>query len=171
MQKCVLPEDAFVTVSGWVVVQMAFALLNLCFAPYFQYRVWEKICEESNSEELLQDPEVTVVSVTKEKVQESFKQVFLHDFGVCFYFLALGASFLWSGEGYRWVTAHPESCNPGGGLSFSANVGYAFAIVAVLYTIAWYCCGICARATEIRSGYQEVEQAEQEEQEETKGSP
>jgi len=160
---CKLPKDAFVGVDGittWIGVQMLFAFLNLVFAPYFQYKVWEKLYEESKAEELLQkQPEV---EVEKEIVQSSFKHVFMTDFGVCFYFFALIASFAWSKYGFDWVTANPKQCNPDGGPSFAANLGWGFFFIAILYTMAWLCCSCCAKATVIRGGYEEVADADPE---------
>mmetsp|Transcript_66361 Transcript_66361/g.205476 ORF Transcript_66361/g.205476 Transcript_66361/m.205476 type:complete len:246 (-) Transcript_66361:153-890(-) len=159
LKKCTLPKDAFVSITGWITVEMLFSLLNLVFAPYFQYRVWERLYEESEAESKLQS--MPVVEVEKDVVQSSFKYVFMHDFGVCFYFMALIASFAWSAKGFTWVTAGSKECNPDGGLSFSANLGWAFFWIAILYVVAWYCCGCCAKATTIRGGYEEAEQEEE----------
>uniref|UniRef100_A0A7S2B0Z0 Uncharacterized protein n=1 Tax=Alexandrium andersonii TaxID=327968 RepID=A0A7S2B0Z0_9DINO len=134
--------------------------MNLLFAPYFQYKVWERLMQETDAESLLETQ--GKVDVEKEQVLGAFKHVFMHDFAVCFYFFALIGSFTWSSYGYDWVMRDPSNCNPGGGLSFAANVGWAFFYVAVLYTLAWMCCGCCAKATTIKKpGYEEVEAEEE----------
>eukprot|EP00408_Alexandrium_pacificum_P060734 CAMPEP_0171181476 /NCGR_PEP_ID=MMETSP0790-20130122/14279_1 /TAXON_ID=2925 /ORGANISM="Alexandrium catenella, Strain OF101" /LENGTH=251 /DNA_ID=CAMNT_0011646415 /DNA_START=80 /DNA_END=835 /DNA_ORIENTATION=- len=152
---CTFPKSAFVGVTGWVGVQMGFALLNLLFAPYFQYKVWEQLFVASEAEEKLKTQ--AEVPVEKDVVQGSFKYVFMHDLGVCFYFFALVASFVWSKYGFDWVMSDPKKCNPNGGLSIAANIGWAFFYVAVLYVLMWYCCGCCAKETKIRGGYEDPE--------------
>jgi len=154
LKACEFPDS--VGVSTWVMVQMFFAFLNLCFAPYFQWRVWQKLYEESDAENRLQSE--PFVEVEKEVVQSSFKYVFMHDLGVCFYFFALIGSLVWSNKGFNWVMSDPDNCNPDGGLSFAANLGYFFFGIPVLYTFMWYCCSCCAKATTIRGGYEEAEQ-------------
>mmetsp|Transcript_22855 Transcript_22855/g.72356 ORF Transcript_22855/g.72356 Transcript_22855/m.72356 type:complete len:146 (-) Transcript_22855:78-515(-) len=140
---------------------MAFAVLNLLFAPYWQYKVSQQIYDDS-IEKLI--PPETELEVQKEDVQQSFRHVFMHDLGVCVYIFALAASFVWSSKGWTWVTtSDAKTCNPDGGLSFSANIGWAFSFVFMFYLFAWYCCSCCAKATTIRKGgYEPMEQEEEE---------
>merc|ERR1740138_1125777 len=42
---CVFPEDASLDFASWVYAMIGFALVNLIFAPYFQYKVWADIQE------------------------------------------------------------------------------------------------------------------------------
>jgi len=150
IERCpeVWPKDAWVTPNMWCLVQALFAVLNVVFAPYFQCKVWQQLEEEAEAEERLKTQ--PVIDIEKEDVVKSFKFVFMHDFGVLFYVFALIASFIWCCKGYTWITAGGALCNPDQGLSYAANIGWAFFFIFFLYTLAWYYCGCCAKNTQIR---------------------
>lgn len=179
LSDCKLPEAAWVSIKIWCYVQMLFALVNIIFAPYFQWQVWEMIKKKVN-----EDPEgprpggdSPTIEVKKDKVQAAFKDVFLNDFGVLAYFFVLIASFVWSIYGFDWIvhgtskTALPlavnatetveasNPCNPGKALTLAANLGWFFFWLAVFYTLCWYCCSCCAGATSLKDeNYEEVRQ-------------
>jgi len=148
ISDCALPSDASVGLTVWCMIQLAFAVINVAFAPYFQYKVWRKLFEETDAENLLQSqPEI---QVEKSMVQDSFKYVFMNDFGVCFYFFGLIAAFYWSSVGYKWIAGMSGCAVDKSGLLIAANIGWWFFLFAVLYTVAWYCCACCAKSTVIK---------------------
>mmetsp|Transcript_79656 Transcript_79656/g.204928 ORF Transcript_79656/g.204928 Transcript_79656/m.204928 type:complete len:238 (-) Transcript_79656:297-1010(-) len=147
LSNCVLGGSGkSVGLTVWLMVQLGFAILNLLFAPYFQTKVWQRLLEQLTPQEAQPGTKVEA-----KHVQDAFKHVFMQDFGVCFYFFALIASFVWSFQGATWIqTGH-------GGCGFDANAGWAywlgeaFFCVALLYTLCWYCCDCCARSVTMPS--------------------
>mmetsp|Transcript_6844 Transcript_6844/g.16164 ORF Transcript_6844/g.16164 Transcript_6844/m.16164 type:complete len:273 (+) Transcript_6844:70-888(+) len=141
---CVAITKGFVHVGlhNWLILQIGFAGLNLLFAPYFQAQVWRHLEEEVKS-----FAGTTKVAVPKKVVQESFKHVFLHDFGVLFYFLALLLSFMWSMKG-RDLSRQSSLCNPDGTTDWAAWIGMSLFWVAFFYSVFWYWCESCARSVE-----------------------
>lgn len=129
----------------WLYVQIGFACLNLLFAPYFQCKVWRHIVQEIQN---VGPMPLGHVRVSMKSVQEAFKQVFLHDFGVLFYFFALIASFVWSSAGAAAID-HGWNCNPGGYPGQAAWLGMCFFWTACVYSVLWYCCECCARSVDI----------------------
>mmetsp|Transcript_86681 Transcript_86681/g.240377 ORF Transcript_86681/g.240377 Transcript_86681/m.240377 type:complete len:298 (-) Transcript_86681:160-1053(-) len=130
-----------VGVHSWLVGQMAFAGINLLFAPYFQNQVWHNLVEQVQSLGPAQ------AKVPKKVVQNSFKHVFLHDFGVLFYFFTLIGSFIWSLHGQEWRYRGP-SCNPDGATEWAAYLGTCLFWVAFFYSLCWYWCECCARSVD-----------------------
>uniref|UniRef100_A0A7S4Q0A8 Uncharacterized protein n=1 Tax=Alexandrium monilatum TaxID=311494 RepID=A0A7S4Q0A8_9DINO len=138
-----------VGVRSWLVIQIGFAGLNLLFAPYFQGQVWQNILVEVQTTGLRG-------KIGKDVVQGSFKHVFLHDFGVLFYFFALVASFLWSMSGSHWQ--FKAYCNPDGSVANAAWFGMCLFWVAALYSLAWYWCSCCARSVDPEAVRHDLEQ-------------
>mmetsp|Transcript_44978 Transcript_44978/g.89055 ORF Transcript_44978/g.89055 Transcript_44978/m.89055 type:complete len:335 (-) Transcript_44978:38-1042(-) len=138
------PSYPGVPIKRWLFVQMCFAGINLIFAPYFQSRVWQHIWEQMV---LLGQPHA---GITMLMVQQSFKQVFLHDLGVAFYFVALLASFWWSWKGTEW-SSFGSQCNPMGFVDNAAGLGMSFFWVAIIYSLFWYWCSCCAASMDILS--------------------
>jgi len=138
-------------IHSWLVIQMGFAGLNLLFAPYFQGRVWQNLLEQVQAAGGLRG------KIGKEMVQSSFKHVFLHDFGVLFYFIALVASFFWSWNGSNWG-GYPF-CNPDGGTANAAWLGMCLFWVAFLYSVSWYWCSCCAKSVDPSSLRDDLEKA------------
>uniref|UniRef100_A0A7S1QIW9 Uncharacterized protein n=1 Tax=Alexandrium catenella TaxID=2925 RepID=A0A7S1QIW9_ALECA len=130
-----------VGIRSWLVVQIGFAGLNLLFAPYFQGRVWENLKDKVQSMGA-----GTRGTIGKDVVQSSFKDVFLHDFGVLFYFFALIASFFWSVNGANFAQNHGLYCNPDGMVAWAASIGSSLFWVAILYSLTWYWCSCCAKS-------------------------
>lgn len=144
-------KSASVDFAAWVLVQGAFATLNLVFAPYFQCRIWQRLKEELNSNETLYADEEGYVTVPKSDVQDAFKHTFLYDFGVLIYFFAAVASFIWSWMGLKWM-ALAEQCRLEliGSGGWAAYCGNTLCGVALLYLFAWYCCGCCAKQMKVQ---------------------
>lgn len=130
-----------VGVHSWLVIQMGFAGLNLLFAPYFQGKVWKDLLRKVQAQGA-----AARGKIGKDVVQSSFKDVFLHDFGVLFYFFALIASFLWSLNGSNWQ--NHMYCNPDGGTANAAFLGMSLFWVAFLYSVMWYWCSCCAKSVD-----------------------
>jgi len=143
---CLAKTSSFpgVSIKMWLLIQMCFAGINLIFAPYFQCRVWQHIWEQLA---LFGQPQAGIPMLM---VQQSFKQVFLHDCGVAFYFLALIASFWWSWTGTEWSSLGSE-CNPMGLVDNAAGLGMSFFWVAVIYSLFWYTCSCCAASMDVLS--------------------
>jgi len=138
------PGLVHVGVRSWLMVQMGFAGMNLLFAPYFQNQVWRHLEEEVQS-----FAGSNKVAVPKKVVQDSFKYVFLHDFGVLFYFFALIASFMWSLKG-RGLSRASFLCDPDGTTAWAAWIGMSLFWVAFVYSVFWYLCECCARSVDGR---------------------
>lgn len=131
-----------VGVMSWLLVQMGFAGVNLLFAPYFQSKVWQHLCEQVAAGGAYTGGGV----IGSEVVQRSFKDVFLHDFGVLFYFFALVASFFWSMKGSDWQFV--AYCNPLGFVANAAWLGMCQFWITVFYSVTWYWCSCCARSVD-----------------------
>merc|ERR1712137_1310614 len=94
---------AYVDIATWLQVQMVFAGIQLCGAPYFQCKVWAKIQEEIQLKGLANGP--PPIQVPSEVVHESFRTVFLHDFGVLAFAIILVAAYFWSECGAAWIAS------------------------------------------------------------------
>merc|ERR1712217_513224 len=136
---------------------MGFAAIHILGAPYFQCRVWSKISEGIQDAQRPLKIEGTVV-------HDSFKYVFMHDFGILAYAIILVASFVWSYMGATWIaegtgatplnTTMPldgaaNPCDQDGYAGWAAFFGECFFVVASLYTGCYYCCGFCASSVTI----------------------
>mmetsp|Transcript_36249 Transcript_36249/g.102096 ORF Transcript_36249/g.102096 Transcript_36249/m.102096 type:complete len:429 (+) Transcript_36249:63-1349(+) len=149
---CKLPPDSFgeqVGMINWLYVQLGLAGLNVVFAPYIQYQLGQKLDEEATE----QDPNSPLVEVSQAKVKEAFKDVFLHDIGVCLYFFALVFSFVWSFMGANWAQ-YNHGCDPEGHAGTAANFGTFFCIFVLLYTMLWYCFMECSSSMYVAPAYQ-----------------
>lgn len=144
LANCIIYDriGAHVGIHKWLALQMCFACLNLLFAPYFQARVWATL----NMQMQLVAP--MMQGVPMQLIQESFKQVFLHDIGVCFYFFILVCSFVWSLLGSKWIQTG-MFCNPGNWPGHAAWLGMCFFWVAFVYSIFWYNCSCCAKSMDV----------------------
>lgn len=144
LAACVLKADLGkqVGISNWLYAQMGMAWLNLIFAPYIQFQLWQKLQEEAQEQGAqAQGP----VPVTTRRVKDSFQHVFLHDIGVCLYVFALAGSFVWSCLGSQWLT-HVPICDPEGYASYAAWIGIMFFWFVVLYSVTWFCYMECVSA-------------------------
>merc|ERR1712039_557346 len=110
------------------------------FAPYFQNQVWKQIMKMSTGQEQ---------RLSKDVVQGAFKEVFLHDMSVLFYFLAMLASFVWSWQGGTWIMEGSAACNSTGEAGWAYYLGLCAFWVAALYSAFWYCCQCCASSVEL----------------------
>jgi len=161
-KACKLTDElgAKVGITLWIYVQMALAVANLIFAPYFQCRLWSKLTEASqdpaNLEQVVARPGYEgPLAVNQQAVKASFVHVFLHDVGVCFYVFALIFSYWWSSQGKVWAHSDEIHCNPQGWISRAASFGIFFAWFTLLYAIGWYCYMNCMATGEglvLRSG-------------------
>jgi len=81
--------------------------------------------------------------------QGAFKDVFLNDLGVLFYFLAMLASFVWSWQGGTWIKSGSAICSTGGDAGWTYYLGLCTFWVAFLYSFFWYCCPCCASSVQL----------------------
>jgi len=148
-------KKASVDFDTWVLIQGGFALLNLLFAPYFQYKIWQHLKEElENPDSETSDsevPEEGYVLVPKKDVQKAFKHTFLYDFGVLIYFFACVASCIWSFMGLKWMlstgSCQIELIGAGG---WAAYCGNTLCGIALMYLFCWYCCECCAKSVKVQ---------------------
>mmetsp|Transcript_53359 Transcript_53359/g.95773 ORF Transcript_53359/g.95773 Transcript_53359/m.95773 type:complete len:252 (-) Transcript_53359:116-871(-) len=151
-KKCDV-SGAPVSVVMWLTVQMIFAAIHLVFAPYFQFRVWSKISTKMQEQPALAEGEALPSSV----IYESFKEVFLHDLGILFYFVVLVGSFIWSCCYGSWYAGGVHAyCDPQGNASTSSYWGLSFFWVAVTYNFCYYYCGCCAGSVKLRDPSKEL---------------
>jgi len=132
-------SGASIGISTWLFVQMGFAVLNLVFAPWFQNQVWKQIMKTTTGQDQ---------KLPKEVVQGAFKEVFLNDMSVLFYFFAMLASFVWSWQGGTWINSG-SYCNSSGEAGWAYYLGLCAFWVAALYSTFWYCCSCCASSVEL----------------------
>merc|ERR1719205_539678 len=88
-----------------------------------------------------QPKESSKIKIKPESVQSSFKDIFLQDFGVLFYFFALIGIFILSYIGKGNIESKKDDCS---NEKFVYIFGLAFFWVAFIYTFMWYCCKCCA---------------------------
>jgi hypothetical protein len=144
-------DAAIVSLSMWLNIQIAFAILNLVFAPYMQTRIWWMIMDELKISPPETDPKTGKQIVPKKDVQDAFRRVFLEDFGVLFYFFAIIGSVVWSWKGDKWrmpaagEAGLTDACSP----ETAATLGRVLFGLAFVYTFCWYCCPCCAKAIEL----------------------
>lgn len=134
--------------ENWLYVQLGFAGLHLVFSPYFQCRLWGKV--NMMASQLPRPPPGEPLTVPGDKVHEAFKDIFLTDIGVCLYFLATVANFVWSYLGSTWITDGGPSCGLNSYPGWSYYLGMCFCWVAVVYTTLWYCCSCCSSSVVLR---------------------
>lgn len=132
-----------VGIKMWIYVQIGLAAINWIFAPYFQCRLWYKLKEEAGNEQ------EGALQVSQESVKKSFQHVFLHDFGVLFYVIALGFSWWWSNKGMVWAYSDPVHCNPQFWISRAASFGLFFFWFTILYACGWFCYMSCMASGEV----------------------
>lgn len=146
--SCTFPEGqgAAVGITNWLYVQMAFAVINMVFAPWFQNQVWNEIMKNVDCHVLPAPSHM----VPKEVVAGAFKHVLLYDFGVLFYFFALVASFVWSKMGGGWIM-DGKSCDATGDPGWAYYMGLCFFWVATLFAFCYTCCGCCAGSVQLSS--------------------
>mmetsp|Transcript_106978 Transcript_106978/g.209707 ORF Transcript_106978/g.209707 Transcript_106978/m.209707 type:complete len:234 (-) Transcript_106978:113-814(-) len=133
-----------VGLGGWLYVQMGFAILNIIFAPWFQHQVWQAMLAGMSG---TQTP--GGYHVKAQVVQGAFKQVFLNDFGVLFYFFALMGSFVWAWEGKSWM-ATGIGCNMEGPEAWAYWMGLCFFWTAFFFSFCWYYCSCCAGSVTLK---------------------
>jgi len=148
---CHFPASASVGLPVWLYLQIGFSILNVLFAPFFQYQVWKRIMKDLQGDgathgAVLTGPEH---SVDKKVVQEAFKTVFLNDLVVLFYFFAMLASFVWSWMGGTWILGGTPDCNEGGLANWGAWLGLCLFSVVAFYSFCWYCCTCCASSVRL----------------------
>merc|ERR1712187_564713 len=141
--------------------------IHVLGAPYFQCRVWQKITEEAKDCGP-QGGSPGDINIPKEVVHDSFKHVFLHDFGILAYAAILVASFVWSWFGATWIASGHAApvgatnltvvsdgaanpCDQDGYAGYAAYFGQCMFYVAIIYTGCYYCCGCCASSVTIRA--------------------
>lgn len=175
--KCKFPDSASIGHSMWVMIELAFAAVNVVFALYFQHKVWNNILNKkgefftevtqgtqagdilggfrggvqkargqlgnNTNSEPIEEPshESFKIKVKSESVQASFKEIFLQDFGVLFYFFALIGIFILSYIGKESSENNKNDCS---NEQFIYILGLAFFWIAFIYTFMWYCCKCCA---------------------------
>jgi len=150
--RCSLPGGTYggqIGIVNWLYAQFGLACLHLMFAPYIQHQLWRKLHEEAQEQE--EEDQNGVLDLTRARVKESFKHVFLYDMGVCLYILSLPASFAWSFLGAGWVD-WDAACNPEGFASWAAGLGMVFVWAVVLYTAVWYCYLSCMTSMQLHGG-------------------
>jgi len=148
LPQCTLGgSGASIGISTWLMVQLGFAVLNLLFAPWFQHQVWKRImagAQEGGG--VMTGPKQ---NLDKTIVQGAFKDVFLNDFGVLFYFFAMLASFVWSWQGGTWINSGSAVCSTGDDAGWAYYLGLCAFWVAFLYSLFWYCCSCCASSVQL----------------------
>lgn len=116
----------------WLRLQAGFACLSLCFAPYFQHRVWDELVKDAQ----LTSSTPKLVRLSKAQVQAIITKVFMHELTVCFYFFASLASLIWSYMGFRWIV---QSQNCVGGKEdpmYACVLGFAIFLASLLYSVS-----------------------------------
>lgn len=150
LDECTWPREAQASFSIWLMVQIGFALLNIVFAPWFQHQVWEEIMHSAAAGGAAMTAPKQVLD--KSVVQAGFKKVFLEDFSVLVYFLAMLASFAWSWLGSHWLRHGGDlSCDSAteGQALWAAWIGQCFFLIAFAFTFTWYCCACCASSVRL----------------------
>lgn len=144
---CRLPSSASVDLSMWLYLQMAFAIMNILFAPFFQYQVWKQILIDVREKGYaLTGPQQRL---DKTVVQGAFKTVFLNDLAVLFYFFAMLGYFVWSWIGGDWILHGSAECNENGLAGWSYYMGLCFFWVVFFYSVCWYCTTCCASSVRL----------------------
>jgi hypothetical protein len=134
-------------ISTWLMVQLGFSVLNLFFAPWFQNQVWKQIMKGAqNGGGVMTGPNQ---KLDKSVIQAAFKEVFLNDFGVLFYFFAMLASFVWSWQGSTWIKEGSPICSMGDDAGWAYYLGLCAFWVAFLYSFFWYCCSCCSSSVQL----------------------
>lgn len=189
-ETCKFAADATIGHSTWVLIELAFAVINVIFAFYFQHKVWNHILARKDEfmNGIAQDTKgggmlgglrggvqnvrgqlggtqnaTTIeeppykkskkIKVKSESVQSSFKEVFLQDFGVLFYFFGLIAIMVVSYIGLGSVEANKDICK---NEEFVSGLGIAFFWIAFIYTLFWYCCKCCAGTVTLERDEEEM---------------
>jgi len=146
-------DGALVDLSMWLQVQMVLAAVHLVFAPYFQLKIWRSVMTKMQNQPALAQGDAIPATV----IYDSFKEVFLHDLGVLFYFLVLIFSFIWSSFYGSWYgKGNHAFCDPGGNAGQSSYWGLTFFWVAVIYNFCYYYCGCCAGSVKLRDPSKEL---------------
>lgn len=144
---CEFPKNAVVGLPVWLYIQIGFAMLNILFAPFFQYLVWKQIMND------MQDTGATLTAphhnLDKTIVQQAFKAVFLNDISVLFYFFAMLAYFVWSWMGGGWIMQGSAGCNENGLSGWAYYLGLCFFWLVCFYSIVWYGCNCCASSVQL----------------------
>lgn len=134
--------------STWLYVMTGLGVLHLIFAPYFQIRVWHRLEEEIAKG----PPAPRPLRVSASVVHEAFKQVFLHDLGILFYFFVLIFAFAWAWLGQVWIEEATKSgCEVPDSTTTACTLTYVLVSIAVIYTGLYYCCSCCAGSVELQS--------------------
>eukprot|EP00933_Yihiella_yeosuensis_P039317 TRINITY_DN3329_c0_g1_i2.p1 TRINITY_DN3329_c0_g1~~TRINITY_DN3329_c0_g1_i2.p1 ORF type:complete len:274 (-),score=53.44 TRINITY_DN3329_c0_g1_i2:170-991(-) len=148
---------------------LGFAIFHALFAPYMQVRVWQEL-KKRLAEGNTPAPNVitqlanqgvaglcncfaqtnpAAIVVPAETVHASFKEVFLHDFGVLFGAAVILASMLWCWFGGNWI-ANGTGCDPTGWAASAMSTGRMFFLIALIYNFCYYNCSCCASSVELK---------------------
>jgi len=139
-------QDAPVDLAIWTTVQMGFAVVNLLFAPLLLRQVWQRLMERTRENPPVGQPPYKLRSVD---VQAAFKDVFLHELGVLFFFFASLASVAWSWKGGMWIHAG-AGCQLDGSPVWAVRFGMSAFCITCFYSIVWYFCTCCAGSVTLR---------------------
>jgi len=141
-----------VGVTYWLYGQLGTAWLNLIFAPYIQFRLWENLQQESQDVVDEQGHGSAYAGqsaqVPQAQVKQAFSDVFWNDIGVCIYVFVLIGSCGWSYLGLDWVSGNP-SCDPDGFSSYAAELGMCAFFFAVVAFVAFSCYLECMSTLEV----------------------
>jgi len=134
-----------VDITTWLYVMTSLGFLHLFFAPYFQVRVWHQL-EKSIADQPPGDQPITIPATT---VHEAFKEVFLHDVGILFYFCVLVFAYIWAWLGSSWLDSS-LGCILEGHPAATIDLTYAICYLAAIYTSLYYFCSCCAGSVQLR---------------------
>lgn len=150
---CTFPEsDAFLDFDTWILIELGFAGINLLFAPYFQCRVWALINTKRTDQQYASiQPEFQTPGfdyVPAAAVQDSFKEVFCHDFLVLAYVIVLLGVAVISHLAVPWIE-NGTGCSTDNYEGMVRQTGVVFFVAALAYTLLWWCCPCCAKSVRI----------------------
>lgn len=141
-----------VGISNWLHLQLGAAWMNLIFAPYIQYRLFQNLQQDA------QAGAGGMAQLTKAQVKTAFSDIFWHDIGVCLYVFVLFGSVVWSLMGFTWIQGDAD-CDPDGYGSYSVQLGVLFFMFVITYFVFWSCYLECMSTLEIRATEYHLPQA------------
>jgi len=135
---CVITDGMGSSVGAqrWLYGQLGAAWLNLVFAPYIRYRMWENLQEASTEVSMAHGVGRGACQLPKSLVKQAFSDVFWHDIGVCLYVFASITSCVWSYFGFTWVSG-VANCDPDGWSTAAALLGAAFFFFLIVYFLGF----------------------------------
>lgn len=143
--ECNADADSTVLLGlrNFVYIQIAWAILDICFAGYLLFRLWPKILAARKlpgfeAEHLGPSPDgkYLMIRVPNHTVQKGAKDFFMYDWGVFMYFLASLAVMILSFMAPNAIT-HATECPHAAEVR---SMGISIFWFAVVYTPLWFCC-------------------------------